>query len=144
MKPFVSLTKVRQRSIRGTLDTESVDSIHQTAKLLADVGTDSFVDNRDYKTVPNWQPCKDKGIWEVATLGPKIGIDWIKIVTNVYEVFLTRGALAPSKFAPMDSTSVRICQSLSSLHADIWTAYECRSPLRDLCARVCYILGSSH
>ncbi|GAA6004547.1 hypothetical protein JCM10207_000928 [Rhodosporidiobolus poonsookiae] len=86
-RSLVTLETLRMRVIRGVLDSEGLEAgVAAVKKLVA--AEQTYSDNRDYKTLPNFQRKGSSSIWEQTELGPRQDSEWLHALAVVYSRFL--------------------------------------------------------
>ncbi|BGP13829.1 mitochondrial distribution and morphology [Rhodosporidiobolus nylandii] len=86
-KSLVTVEALRMRVIRGVLDSAGTEvAVETIAKLIE--GEQGFSDNRDYKTLPNFQRKGEPTIWEQTELSQRQDADWLRALATVYARFL--------------------------------------------------------
>lgn len=50
----------------------------------SDALVDTFVDNRDFQTLPNLQSRLDDDIWTQTQMGPRTGMAWLRAFSIIY------------------------------------------------------------
>ncbi|GAA5885346.1 hypothetical protein JCM16303_006012 [Sporobolomyces ruberrimus] len=98
-----ALEVLRTRLLRGLLDTPQIDQATAEVTKLA-LSAVTLHDNRDHKTLPNFQRRGTPSVWEQTALGGRIEAEWLKAFATIYSRFLS-----PSADVPFEA------QSLSSL-----------------------------
>lgn len=123
-----ALEVLRTRLLRGLLDTPQIDQAAAQVKKLA-LSAVILHDNRDHKTLPNFQRRGTPSVWEQTALGGRIEVshrdargiesvlmtvtlmayqaEWLKVFATIYSRFLS-----PSADVPFEA------QSLSSVSSD--------------------------
>ncbi|GJN88621.1 hypothetical protein Rhopal_001587-T1 [Rhodotorula paludigena] len=97
---LVALEALRMRVLRGQLDADGVDEAIGRLEQLVATAQDSYSDNRDYKTLPNYQRKGSVSIWEQAELAPR------QDLTPTETAFVSFAKLAQvALLAPLDQAA---------------------------------------
>ncbi|GAA5837515.1 hypothetical protein JCM9279_006776 [Rhodotorula babjevae] len=85
---LVRLEALRMRVVRGQLDPDDVDEAVEDVDELVKAAADEYSDNRDFKTLPNYQRRGSKTIWEQTELAARQEATWLRAVAGAYARFL--------------------------------------------------------
>ncbi|GAA6037170.1 hypothetical protein JCM8097_008769 [Rhodosporidiobolus ruineniae] len=107
---LVTIETLRMWVVRGVLDSAGVEeAIGAINKLVKE---QTYSDNRDYKTLPNFQRKESKPIWEQTDLGPRQDASWLSAVASIYSRFLQ-----PSVDVPIEDAPASLTRAEASLYA---------------------------
>ncbi|KAK4058726.1 mitochondrial distribution and morphology [Microbotryomycetes sp. JL221] len=88
---LTSLEQLRLSIIRNTFNND-IDSFQQAESFLQAMSNnvnDNVSDNRDFKTLPDFQTSTSEGIWNMTSFGGhKIGVIWLRTFVTIYSNFL--------------------------------------------------------
>ncbi|GAA5951742.1 hypothetical protein JCM3765_003103 [Sporobolomyces pararoseus] len=90
-----ALEVLRTRLLRGLLDTPQIDQAVSNVKELAE-STTQLHDNRDFKTLPNFQRKGESSVWDQTALGGKVDVEWLRAFATIYSRFLSPGDVLPT------------------------------------------------
>ncbi|GAA5898998.1 hypothetical protein JCM5296_006982 [Sporobolomyces johnsonii] len=99
-KSLVTVETLRTRLVRGLLDTAAIDEAVANLESLTAAPAASLSDNRDFKTLPNFQPKNASTIWQQTELGGRVNADWLRTFATIYSRFLTPSADLPQPTEP--------------------------------------------
>ncbi|BGO97647.1 Actin cytoskeleton organization protein [Rhodotorula toruloides ATCC 204091] len=101
---FATLETLRMRVLRGVLDPAATEEAVQTLKRLSEASADSYSDNRDFKTLPNYQSKKSRQIWQQTEIGERLDADWLSAMSSTYSRFFAPASEVPACEAPSSMT----------------------------------------
>ncbi|GAA5911076.1 uncharacterized protein JCM6883_004262 [Sporobolomyces salmoneus] len=93
-KSLSTMEVLRTRLLRGVLDTPQIEQATGDIKKLAD-STIELYDNRDFRTLPNFQRRGETEIWDQTALGGRVDRKWLQAFATIYSRFLSPGDDAP-------------------------------------------------
>ncbi|BGP37872.1 mitochondrial distribution and morphology [Rhodotorula kratochvilovae] len=97
---LVALEAVRMTIVRGQIDADEVDeAVEEVAKLVA-AAPDAYSDNRDFKTLPNYQRKGSAPIWEQTELAARQDSAWLHTLAGAYSRFLAPSTNVPTAELP--------------------------------------------
>ncbi|GAA5885358.1 hypothetical protein JCM6882_009585 [Rhodosporidiobolus microsporus] len=102
-KSLVTLEMLRMRLVRGLLDSTGVEEALRVVDSLVS-REEGFSDNRDYKTLPNYQRKGSRTIWEETELGTRQDASWLRAFAALYARILKPSGDFPSTEAPSSLT----------------------------------------
>ncbi|GAA6051881.1 hypothetical protein JCM3770_005517, partial [Rhodotorula araucariae] len=86
---LVALEALRMSVVRGQIDADEVAAgVEEVAKLVA-ATPDAYSDNRDFKTLPNYQRKGDAPIWTQTELAVRQDAVWLQALAGAYSRFLS-------------------------------------------------------
>ncbi|GAA5849064.1 hypothetical protein JCM5353_003901, partial [Sporobolomyces roseus] len=86
-KSLSTVEVFRTRLLRGLLETPQIDQAVDDLRAIV-VTASSLYDNRDHKTLPNFQRRGSSSIWDQTALGGRIDSDWLRAFATIYSRFL--------------------------------------------------------
>ncbi|GAA5896282.1 hypothetical protein JCM8208_001834 [Rhodotorula glutinis] len=86
---LVTLEALRMRVVRGQLDPDDVDEAVEDVAKLVKAADDEYSDNRDFKTLPNYQRKGSKTVWAQTELAGRQEATWLRAVAGAYARFLS-------------------------------------------------------
>ncbi|BGP30008.1 mitochondrial distribution and morphology [Rhodotorula toruloides] len=101
---LTTLETLRMRVLRGGLDAAATEEAVQTLKRLSKASADSYSDNRDFKTLPNYQSKKSRHIWQQTEMGERLDADWLRAMASIYSRFFAPASEVPACEAPSSMT----------------------------------------
>ncbi|GEM09601.1 actin cytoskeleton organization protein [Rhodotorula toruloides] len=101
---LTTLETLRMRVLRGVLDPATTEEAVQTLERLSKTSADSYSDNRDYKTLPNYQSKNSRHIWQQTELGERLDADWLHTMASTYLRFFAPASKVPTCDAPRSMT----------------------------------------
>ncbi|GAA5830210.1 hypothetical protein JCM11251_001269 [Rhodosporidiobolus azoricus] len=102
-KSLVSIETLRMRLVRGVLDSSGIEEAIKVVEALVS-REEGFCDNRDYKTLPNYQQKGSPTIWQQTELGERQDSHWLRAFATGYARVLKPSAFLPSSEAPSSLT----------------------------------------
>ncbi|GAA5848362.1 hypothetical protein JCM8547_004490 [Rhodosporidiobolus lusitaniae] len=86
-KNLVTVEALRMRVVRGVLDLAGIEEgTKAVEKVLAKAG--DYSDNRDYKTLPNFQRKGERTVWQQTEMGERPDASWLRAFSAIYSRFL--------------------------------------------------------
>ncbi|GAA5990947.1 hypothetical protein JCM5350_008289 [Sporobolomyces pararoseus] len=92
-KSLSAIEVLRTRLLRGLLDTPQIDQAVKDVKDLS-YSTTQLHDNRDFKTLPNFQRKGESSVWDQTALGGKVDVEWLRAFATIYSRFLSPGEVS--------------------------------------------------
>ncbi|KAK4053051.1 mitochondrial distribution and morphology [Microbotryomycetes sp. JL201] len=86
---LASMETLRLQVVRNALDDAALGSAESYLEQMRANWHERVSDNRDFKTLPNFQPRNSADIWEQSTLGPRTGTEWLRTFVVIYSNFLS-------------------------------------------------------
>lgn len=78
-KSLSAIEVLRTRLLRGLLDTPQIDQAVKDVKELSH-STTQLHDNRDFKTLPNFQRKGESSVWDQTALGGKVDVSTLSCI----------------------------------------------------------------
>ncbi|GAA5947657.1 hypothetical protein JCM3775_005249 [Rhodotorula graminis] len=113
---LVTLEALRMRVVRGQLDPDDVDEAVEDVDKLVKTAAGQYSDNRDFKTLPNYQPKGGNTIWQQTELAVRQDATWLRAVAGAYARFLSPssdiiGVEPPSSLTRSETALVAFAQN---------------------------------
>ncbi|BGP05980.1 Phagocyte signaling-impaired protein [Rhodotorula toruloides] len=99
-----TLETLRMRVLRGVLDAVATDEAAQALKRLSEASAVSYSDNRDFKTLPNYQSKRSRQIWQQTEMGDRLDAVWLRAMASTYSRFFAPASEVPACEAPSSMT----------------------------------------
>ncbi|GAA5970754.1 hypothetical protein JCM21900_002379 [Sporobolomyces salmonicolor] len=99
-KSLVTVETLRTRLVRGLLDTAAINEAIADLESVTAAPAAFLSDNRDFKTLPNFQPKNVSTIWQQTELGGRVNADWLRAFATIYYRFLAPSADLPQPTEP--------------------------------------------
>ncbi|GAA5933016.1 MDM20/NAA25 family protein [Sporobolomyces koalae] len=114
-KSLSALEVLRTRLLRGVLDTPLIDEAVVNINKIA-TSTKTLFDNRDFKTLPNFQAHGSASVWDQTALGGRNDVEWLRAFATIYSRFLSPSQTS-SEPTPNPSSFTRSEAALFSFSA---------------------------